>query len=324
VSVQERNKTVDEVLLKPVKKHFTTLEALLDRCLPTLAARLWATCGWPESMAEGWKIGDFNFLVVEAIPEPDARIYIQFWSEPLEMVSAEVSSGEWSPGTLKYLRAERRRQLKAFGFEIGGRAKNFQKAVRISTSQEAEAVAREALQLLFEVFGYRGQWPLTLQRHEGQRADLTHTYSSLTPEDFAKLAQWEGWSTAIAPEDDPADGVRAVLLRHGRRESIAILEDRVPKNNLYASVRLQTRLQAAATETVVHRVNAEMRFVRAKVREGVAILDCTLSFVGGVTAEWLLQALRSWHLSCGEADKLGRRAGARRRTGKKQVSQAVH
>ena len=189
MSVQERHKTFDEVLLKPVKRQFTTLEALLDRCLPTLAARLWATCGWPESMSEGWKIGDFNFLVLETVPEPEARIYIQFWSEPLETVSAEVSSGEWSPGTLKYLRAERRRQLKAFGFEIGGRAKNFQKEVRISTSQEAEAVAREALQILFEVFGYRGQWPLTVKRHQGQRADLAHTYTSLTPEDFAKLAQ---------------------------------------------------------------------------------------------------------------------------------------
>src|SRR5690606_26470547 len=134
------------------------------------------------------KIGDFNFLVLEAVPEPDARIYIQFWSEPHETVSAEVSSGEWSPGTLKYLRAERRRQLKAFGFEVGGRAKNFQKDVEISSSRHAEAVAREALQILFEVFGYRGQWPLTLQRHEGQRADIAHTYTSLTPEDFAKLA----------------------------------------------------------------------------------------------------------------------------------------
>jgi len=125
VSVQERNETIDEVLLKPVKRQVASLEQLLDRCLPMLAARLWATCGWPESMAEGWKVGDFNFLVLETRPEPDASIYIQFWSEPHEPVSAEVGSGEWSPGTLKYLRAERRRQLKAFGFEIGGRAKNW-------------------------------------------------------------------------------------------------------------------------------------------------------------------------------------------------------
>jgi hypothetical protein len=324
VPVQERNKTVDELLLNSLERQFETLEELLDRCLPTVAARLWATCSWAESMSEGWKIGDYTFLILAAIPEPEAQIYIQFWSEPHEPVVAEVSSGEWSPGTLKYVRASHRRQLKAFGFQIGGRASNFRKEIQISTAQEAEIAARETLQILFDVFGYRGQWPLTLKRHEGQRANIEHTYTSLTPEDFAKLALAGGWRTRIVAEQAPAEDVRAVLLRRGSRESIAILEDRVPKNNLYTSIRLQTRFLPGATDQAVQRVNADLRFVRARQREGVWVLDCTLTLAGGVTAEWLLQALSRWHLSCRAADSLARRQRTRPRAQKKRVSQAVH
>jgi len=42
--------------------------------------------------------------------------------------------------------------------------------------------------IFFEVFGYRGQWRLDIERHRGERADHDPVYTSLTPEDFAKVA----------------------------------------------------------------------------------------------------------------------------------------
>jgi hypothetical protein len=161
--LRERNNTKNEILSKVQKKAFEALDECVDKCLPTLAARLWATCSWPRAMSDGWKIGDYNFLILSAAAEKDTEIYVQYWSEPQEVVSAEVSSGEWSPETLKYVRRQQREFLKTLGFEIGGRAKNFQKQITISTAAQAEATAREALKILYDGFGYRGQWQLNLK-----------------------------------------------------------------------------------------------------------------------------------------------------------------
>ena len=161
-NVEERNKTADELLLKPLKHPLKTFDELLKRCLPTLTARLWACCCWSDSMNNGWKIGDYNFLIFSVTPEEDTHIYVQFWSEPQEAVTVEVSSGEWSPATLQYTGTTQKELLKRFGFQIGGRAKNFQKQVSISSSADAESVARDVLQIfLTRSLGYRGQWPLS-------------------------------------------------------------------------------------------------------------------------------------------------------------------
>ena len=61
-----------------------------------LSAQLWTTCCWSKDDS-GWKIGDFNYLVVSVAPDADTSLYVQFWSEPGERVLLEVGSGEWCP-----------------------------------------------------------------------------------------------------------------------------------------------------------------------------------------------------------------------------------
>jgi hypothetical protein len=56
----------------------------------------------------------------------------------------------------------------------------------VRTSAEAETVAREVLDIFFEVFGYRGQWPLEATWHGGERAEHEPVYASVAPDDFAK------------------------------------------------------------------------------------------------------------------------------------------
>jgi hypothetical protein len=38
-------------------------ERLCDVYLPTVTARIWAACCWPRSMEDGWKMGDYRFVV---------------------------------------------------------------------------------------------------------------------------------------------------------------------------------------------------------------------------------------------------------------------
>src|SRR5688572_14518810 len=143
-------------------------------------------------MADGWSIGDYQFVVIEISPEPTTSLYVQFWSEPGEEVLMEVCSGEWSPGSVKYVQKSQRALLRSLGFRIDGEARNFSKELRITKVSEAETAARETLRILFDGFGFRGQWPLQIQVERDSRAEQQLVYSSFTPEDFAKLLSEHG------------------------------------------------------------------------------------------------------------------------------------
>ena len=62
-----------------------------------------------------------------------------------------------------------------------------------------------------------------------------HT-SSLTPEDFAKTAVATGLHTVVSPSDESGCDSRFVLLRSRHLESIAVLDGRIPDNNLYSLI----------------------------------------------------------------------------------------
>ena len=82
--------------------------------------------------------------------------------------------------------------MDARGYKVGGRAHNYRKDLVIDSAAAAEAAALEALHVLFEVFGYRGQWRLAVKRHRGERAEHEPVYSSVSPDDFAKVASSAG------------------------------------------------------------------------------------------------------------------------------------
>jgi hypothetical protein len=303
-NVQERDKTVHETIVKALKRPFETFDDLLDRCLPTLTARLWATCCWPAQMNGGWKIGDYNFLMVSVTPEPGATIYVQFWSEPQEPVLAEVSSGEWSPGTLKYVGPKQKELLKGFNFEIGGRAGNFHKEVTIASSAEAEAMAREVLRILYDVFGYRGQWPIELRRHEGERAEVLPTYASLTPEDFAKLANAAGMHAAVVPLEGSGGDSRSIRLLRHHRKSVAVLGGRIPGHSLYTRATFRALLPVSTTDGAVRQLNGVLRMVRARRGDHAIHLEMSISLAGGVTAAWLTAAFADWFSGCRRAESI--------------------
>jgi hypothetical protein len=313
VSGAERNTSQREVVLEPREAAFGSLEELVEACLPTLTARLWATCGWAKRPGAGrWKVGDYNFLVAEVCPDPECSLYVQFWSEPQAAVIAEVSSGEWNPGALKYLRAVQKERLQALGYAVGHQSSNFRKEVRVRSSADAEALASETLGIFFEVFGYRGQWPLEVNRHRGERAEHAPVYSSLTPEDVARLAALVGIEVEIREDPHPV-----ARLRRGKRTFLARFDGNRPGTSSFPVVTLQASFESplAIPAAKVRRITRALPFVRvARAGRQELRLAMPLRLDGGVTAEWMTNALRHWLAALRRCDLLLRGARGPRET----------
>ena len=288
----ERNRSEQEVILAAGKTPLASLEELTEACLPTLTARLWATCCWSATMTGGWKIGDHNFLIAEVRPDPETSLYAQFWSEPHVPVVAEVCSGEWNPGAVKYVRQQQRDWLNGAWLHGRGRAHNFRKELQVQTSAEAETLAREVLGIFFEVFGYRGQWPLELKWHRGERAEHEPVYSSLTPDDLARLATHLGFEIEAQSRHEPV-----VHLGHGRKQFLAGLCAAIPDGNLYSCVVLEASLTSPRfiDDATLVRIGDALRFARVlRAGDETLVLSMSLRLDGGVTSTWMANAFQHW------------------------------
>jgi hypothetical protein len=304
--MDKRDETRREVLLDVRNEPITSIDALVEHCHRALSAQLWATCCWSED-GSGWKIGDFNYLVVSVAPDADTSLYVQFWSEPRERVLTEVGSGEWCPGAIRYIGPAQRKALDARGYALGGRARNYGKELVIDSAAAAEAAALEVLQIFFEVFGYRGQWRLHIERHRGERADYDAVYTSVTPEGFAKLAARAGCHATVTKDGDTP----LVTLTRGRRAFLAFMSWRVPGQNLYSLVALQAELtlkQPVSDETI-SRINSTLHLVKVwRIDRRTVRMHMPLVLNGGVTAAWLVQSLQHWISSWRECERQLRRA----------------
>lgn len=58
---------------------------------PLVRQWLRTACTWEELA-----IGDYRFVIFSIEVAPETEVYVQFWSEPLEPVVWEVSSGKWN------------------------------------------------------------------------------------------------------------------------------------------------------------------------------------------------------------------------------------
>ena len=322
--MNKRNDTRREVLLDVRDEPITSIDALVEQCHRALSAQLWMTCCWSEN-GSGWKIGDYNYVIVSVEPDEDTSLYVQFWSEPRERVWMEISSGERNPGAIRYLGAAERTALAARGYAHRGRAGNFEKELVIDSAATAEAAALEVLQIFFEMFGYRGQWALNIARHRGERADHRPVYTSVTPEDVAKVATRGGYEATVTKGSDGP----VVALTRGRREFQAVMDWRVAKQNLYSLIALQADL--ALTQPVsneaISRVNSSLKLVTVWRTDARTVrMRMPLVLDGGVTAEWLAQSLDHWMSSWRECERQLRRAAvpARHRRTLQQHVELIH
>ena len=298
----------------------TSIDALVEQCHRALSAQLWMTCCWSEG-GSNWKIGDCNYLVVSVEPDEDTSLYVQFWSEPRERVWMEIGSGESCPGAIRYVGSAQRNALEARGYARGGRAGNHEKELVIDSAATAEAAALEVLQIFFEVFGYRGQWALNIERHRGERADHSPVYTSVTPEDFAKVATRAGFQATVTNSGDTP----FVALKRGRREFQAVMDWRIAKKNLYSLVALQADLALTqpVSDEAISEVNSRFQLVKVWRTDARTVrMRMPLVLDGGVTAAWLAQSLDHWMSSWRECERQLRRAAVpakHRRTSQQRV-----
>ena len=165
-----------------------------------------------------------TFVVLSFKVTENASAYVQFLSHPLnDAVLWEVSSLDYQPGLLDRLTPERQAALVARGFETGASPSNYRREVVIDGDACATAVAHEALDILFEVLGYRGEEALVLHI-EAEEAD-----------------EWDGVSGDFVP------GRLAVLLRQdGYHLRTAVGEPSAADRHLVVDVSDDIRITVSA------------------------------------------------------------------------------
>jgi hypothetical protein len=306
----ERGQQLQDVIFKARRRPMSR-EALHAELTPIVAAWIRATCLWEAETV----IGDHRFVVFAIDVAPDTQVYIQFWSEPLEPVDWEVSSGRSNPRADEWLAGERSRRIEAFGFEIGGNAGNYYRDVTIRTESDVATVARRVVDVMFSAFDYRGLQPITAHLLYDTRAEPDFTYSSFTPEDLSKIFRACGFRVAAVDDGEDAPVLRAV--RRGI-ETRVVCVDRVRDERLYQRVMLTSDVEAApaAAEGALDAMAQATGGLPDSMQLGT-----TLIFEGGVTIGWVVRRLHEWNemtRSC--------RQNARRRRGRRaaRVGETIH
>jgi hypothetical protein len=272
-----------ETIFAPRKRQMSRLElhSALDGVVRAWVA---ATCVWTD----GWSLGDYRFVVFSINVAPETEVYVQLWSEPLEPVYWEVSSGRWNPPADKWLAGERAARISAFGFEVGGRAENFQREIAIQSKTDLADVGRTIVDILFTCFDYRGTSKLDAQICYESRAKLSRVLTSLTPEDLRKVFASQGYTFVDDNRDEDAP-VMHVRTR-GLLTSVAF-DGRIPDQHLFEKATLSC--------TFPQRIDEASPLFRSNghsVHNGTTGAEITtaLTFGGGVTVAWLAERVSAW------------------------------
>lgn len=283
----------DGTLVKPQRTP-RTQGAIFAVCEATLLAHLKATCLWPERQRdETWHIGDYSFYIIEFSPAPGILVYVQFWSEPDEDgVTFEVSSGAWNPPADKYVDADKQELLRDHGFEVGGKANNFDKIIAVNTAKDVRAVAREAVTILCKVLGYDGREPLTFRLHLGTRLKPVGAFDSICASDLTKRMRRWGF---VVEHDDESNLITSTVA--GQPFLVGFVGERPEGSNEYGLIGLRAffRFEGGVPEGIANAIN--QNFVEAKAsvdEEGDLIVQTPILLHGGVTEANLEMCFLIW------------------------------
>lgn len=158
---------------------------LTELLVPRIETLLRLVAVWGDDVGEEWNLGDHRYLILD-FKCGAAVLYVQFWSEPLDVLLVEVSSGNWCPPEHPRRDPVQRKALRSLGYRIGGKARNYQKEVPVSHASLG-VLAAEVVHILVDVLGYRGRTRLRAEAlaETGDREAIVH--DSVLPEDVWKL-----------------------------------------------------------------------------------------------------------------------------------------
>lgn len=270
ISIQ-RHLSATHILLPASRKALTRdqLRSALEDRLRDLLARV---CLWDEDAP----VGDHRFCILSYAPAKDVGVYIQFWSEPDDVVLWEVSSGNWHEPTKAYMKGERSARVKAAGFRIGGQARNFRREVAVDDDFGIQTLASAAIDLLYDALGYRGRQALEVQAVADTRAPRLPVYAAIEPDDMAAILERAGYACDVG---DRRRGMTPVLVERGGLRATLLLMSRVRGEDAYEAA-------------VIGLAPAGSPAADAPFLDGTEVTP--LHFFGGVTADWIVLQVGDW------------------------------
>jgi hypothetical protein len=249
---------------------------------PIVRAWIRAACSW-DSLA----IGDYRFVIFSMQVAPETGVYVQFWSEPLEPVLWEVSSGKWNPPADEWLAGARARRIEALGFAIGGKAENYQRTVDLDSPEDIAAAAKAVVRIFYSGFDYRGTRPIMAQMAYEGHSQENPTYDSFTPEDVSRVFAVLGFRVEEAVDDEGAD---TPLIRCRKRGAYTLVEfdEQVGDDNLFRRIRFSADIELPEAQ------RNRMKLEAPEAGEPVATVSVVHALGGGVTVDWLIERIREW------------------------------
>lgn len=312
----ERDQELERIIFPGRRRHMTRrdLHVALE---PVVREWIRAACTW-----DGPVLGDYRFVIFSIDVAPQAQVYVQFRSEPLEPVVWEVSSGKWNPPADEWLAGARAACIEALGFAIGGDAENYQRTIDIKTPADVAAVAKQVVRILYDAFEYRGLQPIVAKLvHEG-RAATKDTYDAFAVQDVSmifaglgyRIQQWVAEEGTEAPENP--------MIRCHKRgmSTIVYFWDPIEGEDLFTRVRFEADVPLPEEE--------RQRLLDAphapEGAEPYASVSVVHAFSGGVTLRWLVERIREWDAMLREHRRAARKGRSRHRGGAHERSETVH
>jgi len=286
----------EHVLVPSAGKRLPAAEARAS-AIDRVAAVVARTCEWDDPLS--YHVGDYRFLALAFTLRKDIGFYVQIWSEPGDPVLIEACSGAWNPAARPYVGPPQRAALRKLGYKVGGRARNYQKEWVLSPTSDARALAEELLTILVEVFGYRGQRPLTMAYGSAGRSEAGQLFPALGIDDVKRMLRMADCQVVEAEPAGPVSPAVKRRLVHVAQPFPFVVEmrgqaSRTPET--FEAMRLVTLLPAGRGLPPGHleALVRECPFGRTFRDEEGDLLFIGDFVVTGTTVRWFLTTVSVW------------------------------
>jgi hypothetical protein len=178
-------------------------QRILDIAMPSLTHLVRQATDWGEAPENEGRLGDFRFLILNVRTASGIDAYVQLWSEARGDVIIEVGPGDRPDPQLQAFADEIREALLDRGFQIGGNANNFRKALALPVGGDAGKFAREMAAVVVDVLGYDGTVDLGCRLEQGSDLSEGRVLSGVSR--YALRALMEAWGLRPSIPADEKD-----------------------------------------------------------------------------------------------------------------------
>ncbi len=185
---------------QPLPRPRSDISAIVLQPLINLVRQ--ATDWTDPSGDEGQYLGDYRFLVLDAMSASGIGTFVQIWSEPFDELTVEVGPGDRDDAVRQAFADQIRESLLDRGFEIGGNANNFRKSLPAPSTEDSPRVAREMLAILMDVLGYDGRTDLAYKFQQESHLRAGHTLTGLSCSTLQMLCNRWGLRSRVSGDEN--------------------------------------------------------------------------------------------------------------------------